>query len=357
MQLPSYATSASAEEIAKTYGVEKITFLASNENPYGSSPQVQQVFKGLADLGHRYPDSSGRGLKNAIASHHVIEPDQVFLGNGSNEILEAVARVYLDAGDEIIVSEHSFAMYPIFAKSAGADVKFVPMKNWHVDVNALASAVSQRTKVIYLANANNPTGTMLPLHDIVEFLSSLPSRIVVVIDEAYIEFADENFTSAIELTSTFPNLLISRTFSKAYGLAGFRVGYGISNNYLVSHLEKIQQPFNVNSVAQRAAQVAIADQVFLQNVVSKNKAFRDLIKTELIALGCEVLPSQANFVTFCLPNEAKQCYEFLLSRGLIIRPLDGYQMKDWLRVSVGTAEENEQFISLMREFREANHDQ
>ena len=356
LQLPAYAISASPSDVATSYGVKEITYLASNENPYGCSLNVREALGEIGLVGHRYPDSDGRSLKAVIADRNSLVSTQVFLGNGSNEILESVARAYLEAGDEVVVSEHSFAMYPIFAKSVGAEVTFVPMLDWFVDLKSIAGAVTSRTKIVYLANANNPTGTMLPVCNIADFLQQLPRNVVVVVDEAYIEFAGEGYGSAIELIHDFPNLLISRTFSKAYGLAGFRIGYGVANEHLVANLEKIQQPFNVNSVAQIAAEAALIDYPFLEAVVEKNRHYRDFLSEGLRELGLVVLPSQANFITFHVPDMAVECYEYLLSCGIIIRPLIGYQMKSWLRVSIGTPVENDQFLVAIRVFFEARND-
>ena len=354
-QLPHYQVSTSPESVAKSFGVERIIYLASNENPFGCSPSVTRAVATLSGREHRYPDSSGQHLKTSVAQTNVVTAQQVFLGNGSNEILESVARAYLEVGDNIVISDHSFAMYPIFATCAGADVISVPMSHWTVDLRAMLNAITEQTKIVYFANANNPTGTMLPLSEIVDFLNRVPKYVVVVVDEAYIEFADNEFKSAVSLIEQNRNLLVSRTFSKAYGLAGFRVGYGLANEGLVAQLERIQQPFNVNAVAQIAAVAALSDTQFLQDIIERNRENRTLMAQTLSQLGLTVMPSQANFITVELPETALQCYEYLLSQGIIVRPLTGYQMNNWLRISIGTEAENALLLSAMQAFIEAQH--
>jgi histidinol-phosphate aminotransferase len=241
-------------------------------------------------------------------------------------------------------------MYPIFGLSLGSQVKMVSMNSWCVDLDAMLSAVTEKTKVIYVANANNPTGTMLPFGELRSFLERVPAQTVVVIDEAYIEFADDHHQSMVSLVTEFSNLVVSRTFSKAYGLAGLRVGYGLANVELISLLEKMRQPFNVNAIALSAAAAAYKDQGFLNKVVKHNLIERAKIESTLDHLGLKYLPSQTNFLAIELPDCAAFCIEFLQSKGVIVRSLKSYQMQNWFRLSVGLEQENRLFITKLKEF-------
>lgn len=355
-EVPSYSVSESIDDIKERFGLKKVVYLASNENPYGCSPSATNALvKALQDC-HRYPDGGGLALKGLISQHLSVASNQVMLGNGSNEILDAVAKAYLGPGDELLVSEHSFSMYPIFAKCVGASVVAVAMRDWSVDLKGMLSAINAKTKVIVLANANNPTGTMLKQQNLVQFIESVPSHVLVVIDEAYVEFADESFGDAIPLLKRFENVVVCRTFSKAYGLAGFRIGYGISSPNVIATLEKLRQPFNINLMALLAAEHAIRDQAFLADVVHKNERERDRVSSELTNLGYQVLPSQTNFIACDYRSDALECYNYLLSQGVIVRPLKGYGMSSWLRVSIGTEEENTQFLACVKQFLEQRFD-
>jgi histidinol-phosphate aminotransferase len=368
--IPDYAVSDTVGDVAERYGLDEVTYLASNENPFGCSPTVTEAMAKAISEVHRYPDGAGRELKKVLASELQVLPVSIVLGNGSNEVLELVAKVFLSSADEMLMSEHSFAMYPIFGLSLGAQVRTVPMCNWFVDLDAMLSAVTNKTKVIYIANANNPTGTMLSFEDLRVFISRLPSHILLVIDEAYVEFsdtklgfedhksgsADTKIGTVVSLVDEYPNLVVSRTFSKAYGIAGLRVGYGIANETVVRLLEKMRQPFNVNAIALSAAIAAFKDQEFLKKVVSHNSLEKTRIKAELNILNVRYLPSQTNFLTIELPTLAKRCSDYLQKNGVIVRSLSSYGMSDWLRVSVGLTNENDLFIRKLKDFLEMPHD-
>ncbi|EAR07754.1 pyridoxal phosphate-dependent aminotransferase, partial [Reinekea blandensis] len=250
--LPSYAVSETVADIKTRFGLSDVVYLASNENPFGCSSTVKSTLNQALENSHRYPDGAGRELKTALASGLGLHMDQVLLGNGSNEILDSVIKGFLGEGDEMLVSAHSFAMYPIMAQWVGANVRQIPMRDWLIDLDGISAAVSDNTRVILLANANNPTGTMVPAEQLERFLCEVPTDVLVLIDEAYIEFAEPAMGSAVSLLSKYPNLVVCRTFSKAYGLAGFRIGYGLGHSDVIEVLEKIQQPFNVNLLAMRA---------------------------------------------------------------------------------------------------------
>jgi histidinol-phosphate aminotransferase len=348
--IPDYAVSDSVDDVSKQFGLEAVTYLASNENPFGCSPAVTKAITAAISGVHRYPDGAGRALKKVIAADLNVLPTNIVLGNGSNEVLELVAKVFLSSADEMLISEQSFAMYPIFGLSLAAQVRSVPMRDWFVDLDEMLLAITPKTKVIYIANANNPTGTMVSFESLKVFIDRLPSHILLVIDEAYIEFADVNFSSAVSLIDKYPNIVVSRTFSKAYGIAGLRVGYGIANDTVVALLEKMRQPFNVNSIALAGAMAAFQDRIFLKQVVDHNRKEKARIQAQLDLVKVRYLPSQTNFLAIELPNLAKQLSEFLKRNGVIVRSLTSYNMADWLRVSVGLTNENDLFILKLKEF-------
>ena len=354
--LPSYAVSESVADIKARFGLNDVVYLASNENPFGCSPKVKSTLTHALDNSHRYPDGVGRELKAALGSGLGLPEEQILLGNGSNEILDSVIKGFLGQGDEMLVSAHSFAMYPIMAQWVGADVRQIPMRHWQVDLDALSAAVSDKTRLILIANANNPTGTMVPVTLLERFLAGLRSDVLVLIDEAYIEFAEPTMGDAVSLLDQYPNLVVCRTFSKAYGLAGFRIGYGLGHCDVIEVLEKIRQPFNVNLLAMRAAVTAYHDQEFLGQCVRSNAEERQRLTEFLQQKGLTPLPSQANFVTFALPGCAEEAYQYLLSKGVIVRRLRSYDMADWLRVSIGSTEENSCFMAELATYLETRND-
>ena len=346
--LPAYAVSKTVPEVCTAYGLTDACYLASNENPFGCSPKVTAALQTMTDL-HRYPDSDGRALKQAISKRIRCAKAQVFLGNGSNEVLECAAKAFIEPGERVLVSAHSFAMYPIFAQLAGAELFIVPMRDWQIDLSAMLAAINEQTRLIYLATINNPTGSALAYADLQAFLTQVPGDVLVVVDEAYIEFATAAQT-LVPLVQQHSNLLIARTFSKAYGLAGFRLGYGIAHQTLIGGLEKVRQPFNINSLAQTAAIAALADQAFVEQTIVHTLQQRQRLERVIQASGFQVLPSEANFICFRVGAEAGGLYEFMLSAGVIIRPLAAYSMAQWLRVSIGTEAENTAFINVLEQW-------
>lgn len=354
-EVPAYAVSETVADIKARYQLSDVVYLASNENPYGCSPQVTSTLMQELESGHRYPDGAGRELKTALSQAFSVDSGQILLGNGSNEILDCVIKAFLGPGDEMLVSAHSFGMYPIMAKWVGADVVQVPMRQWQIDLDAVAGQVGASTRLILLANANNPTGTMVSQAEIEAFLAQVPSDVLVVIDEAYIEFADPDLGHALALINRHSNLFVCRTFSKAYGLAGFRIGYGVGPQEIISVLEKVRQPFNVNMLALKAALAAFTDNRFLADCVSRNHRERSRITAFLDQAGLECLPSQANFLAFRVPQDAAAAYESLLTHGVIVRRLTSYGMSDWMRVSIGNSQENDRFMQAMSVYQEGQH--
>ncbi|HEX7963247.1 MAG TPA: histidinol-phosphate transaminase [Candidatus Saccharimonadales bacterium] len=338
------------EALARERGIpaERIIKLASNENPLGMSPKASAALQDVMGELHRYPEQFG--LVRALARHTGAGEDQIVLGNGSNDVLDLVARTYLGPGNEAVSSQYAFAIYQIAAQSAGATNVVVPAKDYAHDLDALLRAVTANTKVLWLANPNNPTGTFAPYADVKRFVEQVPSRVAVVLDEAYYEYLQPSErVDTTQWLAAHPNLILVRTFSKIYGLAGLRVGYGLAAPAVVELLNRVRQPINVSVAAAAAATAALKDTAFVRRSVALNQAGRQQLRAGLEELGLTCLPAYGNFVTVAVPDAAA-CNEALLDRGIIVRPLAGYGMPDHLRVTIGTQAENEQFLVAIREF-------
>lgn len=341
-------------EVAREFGLDeaKIVKLASNENPLGMPESAKKAMAlAIADLG-RYPDSNGFELKNALAKKFAVPFEWITLGNGSNDILELTARAVAKEGDEVIFSKHAFAVYPLATQAVGAKAIEVPAKQYGHDLEAMLAAVTSATRLIFVANPNNPTGTFLSGSQIDAFIRRVPSHVVVVIDEAYNEFlTPEQQYDAIAWVREFPNVIVSRSFSKAYGLAGLRIGYGIAQPQLTDLLNRIRQPFNVNSLAQAAAIAALADEAFLKKCYELNRAGYQQLTQAFDQMGLEYLPSSGNFVLVKVGEEANAGAKVnleLLKAGVIVRPVGNYDLPQWLRISIGLPEENETFIHALK---------
>ena len=343
------------DELERELGLKNIIKLASNENPLGPSPMATKVITAnLADLS-RYPDGNGYRLRNKLAVKLGVAEEQITLGNGSNDILELVGRAFLMPGHEVIYSRHSFAVYPLVVQASGAAAVVTDAKNWGNDLAAMLAAVTETTRLIFLANPNNPTGTWVDRISLQGFLGKLPANIVVVLDEAYFEYVTEpGYPDGLNLLKNFPNVIVTRTFSKAYGLAGLRVGYGISNNSIADILNRVRQPFNVNSLALAAAEAALDDMAFIETSKKMNTAGMKQLTSAFDDLGLSYIPSVANFVAVKVGQHTKTLsamtvYEKLLQSGVIVRPVANYDMPDYLRITIGTKQENEKFIGLLKQ--------
>jgi histidinol-phosphate aminotransferase len=300
----------------------------------------------IADLG-RYPDANGFALKDALSSRFGVPPQWVTLGNGSNDILELAAAALLAPGRSCVYSQYSFAVYALATQARGARAIVVPARDFGHDLPAMRAAIAADTRLVYLANPNNPTGTFVPAAQIEAFLASVPTDVVVVLDEAYNEYLpQEDRFDSTAWVRRFPNLLVSRTFSKAYGLAGLRVGYGLAQPQLTDLLNRVRQPFNVNSLAQAAALAALADTEFLARSDALNRAGLRRLEAAFGALGLTYVPSRGNFVLVRV-GPAARVYQELLKRGVIVRPVANYGLPEWLRVSVGLPEENERLLAVL----------
>ncbi len=341
-------------EVAREFGLNetKIIKLASNENPLGMPASAKQaMLEAMAEVG-RYPDSNGFELKAAITARYGVPSEWITLGNGSNDILELAAHAFVQPAQSVIYAQYSFAVYALATQALGARAIVVPAKNYGHDLVAMAQSITSDTRLIFIANPNNPTGTFVPAGEIETFLKSVPSRIVVVLDEAYNEFlAPELQYDSIAWVKRYPNLLVSRTMSKAYGLAGLRVGFGIAQPALTDLLNRVRQPFNVNSLAQAAAVAALKDSAFLAKSAEMNVAgYRQLTQAfDKMDLG--YVPSFGNFVLVRVgsdDNAGARVNLALLKQGIIVRPVGNYGLPQWLRVSIGLPEENAAFIEALQ---------
>jgi histidinol-phosphate aminotransferase len=336
-------------EVARAYGLDesKIVKLASNENPLGMPESARQaMLVAAADLG-RYPDANGFELKEALSARLGVPQDWLTLGNGSNDILELVAHAWLQLGLSAVYSQYSFQVYELATQETGARAIVTPAKDFGHDLPAMRAAIAPDTRVVFIANPNNPTGTFLPAAQIEAFLQSVPPHVVVVLDEAYNEYLEPSlWVDAVAWVKRFPNLVLSRTFSKAYGLAGLRVGYGVAQPALTDLMNRVRQPFNVNSMAQAAAVAALADQPFLQRSRALNAEGIKLLQTTFDAMGLQYVPSYGNFVLVKV-GDANGVNEKLLKAGVIVRPVGNYGLPQWLRITVGLPEENRIFLDAL----------
>jgi histidinol-phosphate aminotransferase len=335
-------------ELRRELGLEKIIKLASNENPLGPSPKaIAAVQANLAELA-RYPDGNGFELKTALAEHHGVELENITLGNGSNDVLELVARAFLTPDHEAVFSEHAFAVYPLVTRAIGAHARVTsanpadhPMPYGH-DLEAMAASINARSRVVFLANPNNPTGTWLTAQALERFLRKVPDQVVVVLDEAYFEYVDEtDYPDTIPWIRRFPNVIVTRTFSKVYGLAGLRVGYAISHPQVADLLNRVRQPFNVNIPALAGAVAALGDTGYLQRSVAANRLGMEQLRSAFDGLGLRYLPSVGNFLCLEFDRPGREIFTALLGKGVIVRPVDNYGLPCFLRVTVGTEQENQ----------------
>jgi histidinol-phosphate aminotransferase len=321
--------------------------LASNENPLGISPKAQMAIDEAVHDVARYPDGNSFALRVAVSEKFDVKQSQIVFGNGSNDILELAARAFLHAGCEAIYSQHAFAVYPLVTQAVGATGVVVPAKNFAHDLDGFLKAITPNTRLIFIANPNNPTGTLIKKDALCAFIHAVPRHALIVLDEAYDEYLNtENKSEAIGWLSEFENLIISRTFSKAYGLAGLRIGFGLMHADVADMLNRVRQPFNVNSLAQVAAVASLADDDFVARSYAANQAGMAQLTQGFIALGLEYIPSSANFVSFKVKNAA-EVNQKLLQNGVIVRPIANYEMPDYLRVSVGLFSENARFLEVL----------
>ena len=345
-----YVPGKPVEELERELGIPEIIKLASNENPLGPSKKALAAIKDALPKLTLYPDGNGYNLKKALAEKFGVNANQITLGNGSNEILELIARAFLSPGLETVFSQHAFAVYPIVTQAVGATAVIVPALNYGNDLDVMSARISDKTRLVFIANPNNPTGTLLAQADLDRFISALPSHCLCVLDEAYYEYvANKENINSIDWLCKYPNLIITRTFSKAYGLAGLRVGYSFSSPDIANILNRVRQPFNNNSLALVAAEAALADEDYLHESIAVNTQGMAQLTYGFKDLGLEWIPSAGNFVSVDMKKTAQSIYERLLRKGVIVRPVANYEMPNHLRISIGTQPENRYFLKALAE--------
>ncbi|MBA5637056.1 histidinol-phosphate transaminase [Duganella sp. LX20W] len=340
-------------EVAREFGLDEanIVKLASNENPFGVPESAKQAMTAAATELGRYPDANGFDLKAALSKRYDVPADWITLGNGSNDILEIAAHAFVERGQSVVYSQYSFAVYALATQGVGARHIVVPAKAYGHDLQAMLAAIEDDTRLVFIANPNNPTGTFIPAAEIEAFLAKVPAHVVVVLDEAYNEFlSPENQFESAEWVKKYPNLLVSRTFSKAYGLAGLRVGFAIAQPALTDLMNRIRQPFNVNSMAQAAAIAALNDKAFLAQSAANNTAGYQQFVEAFEKMGLEYVPSYGNFVLVKVGDDAgagARVNLALLKQGVIVRPVGNYGLPQWLRISIGLPQENAVLIAAL----------
>ena len=341
LDLNPYKPGKPIEDLERELGINNAIKLASNENPLGPSPlaidAVSKILKGT----HRYPDGNALRLKECIGKKFNVDINCITIGNGSNDIIEFIARSFLSDKDSAIYSEHAFAVYPLVVQAVGAEGIEVPAKEYSHDLQEMKKAVKENTKLVFIANPNNPTGSYLSPKEIESFLNELDSDIIVLLDQAYFDYsAYDNEEVNFDFIKKYPNLIISRSFSKAYGLAGFRIGYSVSSPEIADFLNRVRQPFNANSLALVAAEVALSDDSHLKKSLEINLEQKNFLMKGLSDLGYECIPSEGNFISFNCNGEAIKLFEALLNEGVIVRTLEVYKMPNHLRTTIGLHEEN-----------------
>jgi histidinol-phosphate aminotransferase len=347
-ELTPYTPGKPIVELERELGITGSVKLASNENPLGCGDAARAAYRAeSASLG-RYPDGGAYALRAAIAAHHDLVPEQVTIGNGSNDVLDLIARVFLNPQRESVFSEHAFAVYPIATMAVGATARIAPARSFGHDLDAMAELVNERTGVVWIANPNNPTGTWIAAEPLLAFLSALPEHCMAVIDEAYFEYVSEpDYPDAARWLARFPNLIVTRTFAKVHGLAALRVGYGLSHPHAAELINRVRHPFNVNAPAQAAAIAALSDYEHVQRSVAHNRREMARVTTELAALGLAYIPSVGNFVTVDLGRPAAAIDQALLREGVICRPVANYGLPNHLRISIGLESENDRMLNAL----------
>ena len=346
-KLHPYQAGKPIEELERELGIKGAVKLASNENPLGISPVARQAVEKELVNGARYPDGNGYYLKRRLAEKLLVSEAQLTLGNGSNDILELVARAFLTPEHNAVISQHAFIVYKLAVTEQQSELREVPAVDWGHDLLAMATAVDENTRVMYIANPNNPTGTWSGLAEIEQLLDTVPDTVIVVVDEAYFEYVDKmDYQSALTLLPDHPNLIVTRTFSKAYGLAALRAGYAVSHPAVANLLNRLRQPFNVNSLALAAAEAVLDDEQYLKKSVEVNHQGYAQLSAGFDGLGLHYVPSAGTFIAVEIENAA-EVYQLLLKEGVIVRPVDIYGMPGHLRISIGLFEENRRCLDAM----------
>lgn len=336
------------EEVERELGLTNVIKLASNENPLGPSPKALQAAQQVLLKVHLYPDGSGYELKNALARFLNVDTQQLTIGNGSENILEIIVKAYLTSKDSAVASQYAFATIPLLINASGAKLISVPAVQWGHDIPAMIAACQEDTRIIFIVNPNNPTGTYTTTDEFWHLLNSIPPHVIVVADEAYVEYKQgEDFPNSLKLLNQYPNLIISRTFSKIFGLAGLRIGYSISSSDIADILNRARLPFNVNLVAQAAGVAALDDQEHIQRSIALNREGMQQLEQGLQRLKISYIPSLGNFLCIDVKKDSAEVYQALLQQGIIVRPLKAYGMPTHLRITIGTLEQNGRLLQAL----------
>ncbi|MDP8265444.1 MAG: histidinol-phosphate transaminase [Candidatus Aceula meridiana] len=350
LKIKPYVPGKPIEEVKRDLGLKEVCKLASNENPFSPSPKVlkamQKALKGL----NRYPDGSCYYLRKEIAKNLKVKETQLIFGNGSDEVIFQVVRAFVNEGEEIVIAHPTFLMYGIVGQIAGAKIKTIPLKNFRYDLVAMKKAVSKKTKVIFIANPDNPMGTYVTKKELDVFLKGLRKDILVFLDEAYYEFAPKkDYPNSFSLLKKYKNIIVTRTFSKMYGLAGLRIGYGVSSEEVIDILNRVREPFNINSVAQAAAVAALKDQAYYQKAIRLCEKEKQYLYEEFKKFGLSFVKSATNFVVIDVKKDSQKVFQKLLRKGIIVRNMNAWGLKNYIRVTVGKPQENRKFIRSLKE--------
>lgn len=349
LNIKNYEPGKPIEEVQREVGLKEVIKLASNENSLGPSPKaIAAIKKNLRNL-NRYPDASCYYLKQKLAGKLGLEPSNLIIGNGSDEIITMALRAFLNEGEEVIIADTTFLIYKIASQIANAKITVIPMKDFKYDLKAILAVISDKTKIIFIANPDNPTGTYCDEKETASFMKGVPKNAIVFFDEAYYEFGRQkkDFPNTVKYLSGEWNIIISRTFSKAYGLSGIRAGYGISNARLIEYMDKVREPFNVNLLAQAAALAALDDEQFLKKTLSNTERGKKFLYKEFDKLGLDYVPSATNFILVNVRKPCKEVFKKMLSSGIIVRSMDAWGLDTYIRVTIGTEQENKKFISTL----------
>ena len=349
MGISPYSPGKPIEEVKREYNLTDIIKLASNENPFGPTPKVKSVIINELDQLALYPDGAAFELREAISQHYNVSPDRLIFGNGSDEIISMICRAFLKPGDSSVMADITFSEYITYVTVEGAKAVQVPLAEGAVhDLEAMLAAIDETTRIVWICNPNNPTGTYVSEQDLIRFLERVPENVLVVVDEAYYEYVTAvDYPQTLKLLDRFPNLIVLRTFSKIYALAALRVGYGFAHPQIVDWLNRIREPFNTNRIGQKAAVVALKDQDYIQACYEKNKEGKELYYKRLPQLGLSYYPTEANFIMVDLEQEARPVFEDMLRQGVIVRSGDALGMPTCLRIPIGTQEQNERVLNLL----------
>jgi histidinol-phosphate aminotransferase len=349
LTLNPYLPGKPIEEVKRELGISEVIKLASNENALGASPKAIQAIEDYLSRIHLYPDGGAWYLKKDLAEHLGVTPENIILGNGSDEIVSLITRIFIQRGDEAITGDPSFLMYKIDTKLSQGEIICIPLKNFQMDVPAVLKAITPRTKLIFISNPNNPTGTITPGKEVEKLLQKIPSHILVISDEAYYEYVDDpDYPDTISWIKKDKNIVILRTFSKIYGLAGLRIGYAVARERIISLLNRARPPFNVNSLAQVAARASLKDEEHLNKSRRLIREEKQFLYKHFTKIGVSFLPTQANFILIESGERTKEIVLALLKKGIIVRSMEAYNLPHHIRLTIGTREQNEAFI---REFQ------